>query len=51
MNTEPLIVNEEKKKDDQYEGFTYKNDAYKNANIFSKLIFFWALRIIRVNYK
>ena len=49
MNSEPLIVNEEKKNDEQYEDFTYKKDAYKNANICSRIIFAWAFKIIRVN--
>lgn len=50
MNTEPLIIKQEKKEEKSYEYLMYNDDAYRNANFISKLLFYWALRIIRVNY-
>jgi hypothetical protein len=48
MNTEPLIIKEEKAELNKHEHLSYKRDAYRNANFLSKLFFCWALRIIRV---
>jgi hypothetical protein len=49
MNTEPLIVKEEKTELKKHEHLSYKSDAYGKANFLSKLFFCWALKIIRVN--
>ena len=48
MNSEPLIIKEEFKDKNEYEYLTYKNDAYQNSNIISKLFFIWPLKIIKV---
>lgn len=61
---DPLLKEEEKKiskeelkkeKESQkqkkaIENLSYKKDVYLNANIFSKLFFFWIIPIIRVIY-